>query len=623
MALSRACEPGKFSLIGHGHDDLSSIPTLTEDIWKSIWNMEIKYTFSGDRLGEPLSSRTADIMAVPSAMSSPSGGIRIGRIGSIGGDNSMVYNNPAAAKYLSDMQNKANEAKEDDHYHFDDHLADTQWGAMSPEQREAQMPWTMKDKRRYDQCLILFNSALGAYAKLSSSGSGVRSDIRKDMMQNAERLLLEAASKKTKAEGSSGSDNPSPATILQCLLPDTVSFNTVMKAWSEYSTKVHRSRANDEDSQHMANLAAERTESILKMMIHLWDEERSTRTTLESMQAAWDDNGQYAPYHSRAIAPNASSYNGVLKGWSRSSDPSAAGRAINVFQTMIHRSNIASLARESLYSTNTTTAADTKNFGLEALPDSRTFVLLLQSLQNLTASMNFRDAFNLVENVFCSAQELDEQIQWSFDNGIVPKSHMDGRGQCQKVLNVFAYNTLFKTVSSLGKNWDECYECCLRIDNIIEEEMDSGDVHSVIPNAVTAWAKCAEKAGDDKERVKLCAERAGAYLDTLLANNNQTNTKQRGTDNKWGSFLIRAINDTIKMYGKAGEFDKADELFHRAKQSNTHNLATVSAVIDALCVEYTSTISNVEKAQQYLLDFEQDKMKQGSSYSSPDMVFTR
>eukprot|EP00571_Detonula_confervacea_P002118 CAMPEP_0172326454 /NCGR_PEP_ID=MMETSP1058-20130122/56571_1 /TAXON_ID=83371 /ORGANISM="Detonula confervacea, Strain CCMP 353" /LENGTH=361 /DNA_ID=CAMNT_0013043237 /DNA_START=1 /DNA_END=1083 /DNA_ORIENTATION=+ len=325
-----------------------SAAQLCEAILRSVWNLEIKYT-SGMR--EP-----SNVPTMPAAQHLPPQ-IRIGRIGSIGGSGG----NPMV-EYLSavrhDDEGKAKEKYGDDHYDYiDNEFSDTAGSAVSMSSHgsgERIIPWSPKDQRRYDKSLVLFNAVLAAYAKLSSSASGVRQEVRRDMVQNAERLLLEVAANKVTA---GAHFEPSPSTILQCLQPDVISFNTTMKALSEWAP---RQKWNEEDRSNedpsMGTATAERTESILEVMQDLCDEERKSRTTLQSMQAAWKEQGygdgraeKHAPPPSyRAIAPDTSSYNIVLKAWSRSSDPDDALRALKLYQTMIHRSNVACLAKDSL-----------------------------------------------------------------------------------------------------------------------------------------------------------------------------------------------------------------------------------------------------------------------------------
>ena len=92
---------------------------------------------------------------------------------------------------------------------------------------EGYEPWTPKDRRRHDAATIIFNSALAAYAKSAASASGARLHLRREMLQNAERMLLEAASQ-----------THDPITHNKiCVRPDIVSFNTIITAWGEFAPR--------------------------------------------------------------------------------------------------------------------------------------------------------------------------------------------------------------------------------------------------------------------------------------------------------------------------------------------------------------------------------------------------
>ncbi len=117
-------------------------------------------------------------------------GIQIGRIGSIG-----TGSVDAVGKYLSAVRNSGAARDGSD-------------GALENNQKKA---WSTKDRRRYDRAVVVFNSSLLAYAKFSSSMSGLRHEVRRDMVQNAERLLLEVAGRDCTANVM----EPSPSTILQ------------------------------------------------------------------------------------------------------------------------------------------------------------------------------------------------------------------------------------------------------------------------------------------------------------------------------------------------------------------------------------------------------------------------
>ena len=420
------------------------------------------------------------------------------------------------------------------------------------------------------------------------------------------------------------------------------------------STRTQVEEANRRTENLKAENSAARTGGILALMQELWDDERSGRTTFRSVGHAWDggrrggggggeqrrassDSEGYrrdderrgdgrrrapsplSPGFSGAIAPNTSSYNSVLKAWSRCSGPDASLHALGVYRSMVGRGNVASSARDSLVRGGTTAAANDGD--ASALPDSRTFVLLLQSLRNLPASIGFRDALDAVERIVDSAKRWDEQIRWSAEHNLAPPpSYPDGGDAARtnrQLLNVFSYNTLIKTLSQLPSSWEESHECCLRIDDIVEG-MDFG-ASSVRANAVTAWKKCAAHAGEDKERLRLCAEKSGSHVDAFMDSMKPSTTG----NNRHESLLIQAVSDAISLYGRAGMPSRADELFRRAKSRNAHNLGTLSTVIDALCENGLEDIAHVDKARQYLLDFEAEKLRMSRLLVTPDMKYTK
>lgn len=614
-ALSRSCEMGKYSLLGNNFEgpvsfaldgSSKSAAQFCEEIWRSIWNVEIKYT-SGKRT----SNNTQETQHLPRE-------VRIGRVGNI-------VNTSPIVEYLSAMHDKSIEEEDDECEYFDELLSGTKWEALTPEKK---VPWSIKDQRRYDKSIVLFNSVLAAYAKLSSSVSGMRGEARREMVLSAERLLLEVAQKEDAEE-------PSPSTILQCIQPDVISFNTTMKAWSSLYPKQRRAResrgesykdndgsdTDEEMNPGTTNETVKRTESILEIMQVLWDEERSCRTTLQSIEAAWKErvghNAQIdrhaPPPRHRVIAPNSSSYTSVLKALSRNAaDPNTSLSALKLYQTMIERANRACLARKSLV------ADDSEHYHLEMkshrsvqdpLPDSRTYTILNQCLQNLSSTIGFRDAFDTVDSIFNSMKQLDEQLVWSSQNlnrGSKPRP---------PILNVYTYNQLIKTLSNIDMHsWEERFECCIRIEDIVDEASHL----TVRPNAITAWSKCADHAGGDEEKLRLCAEKCRNHIDILLVELMQS---KEGNTNSFGSYVIQAVNNTISLYGKAGMASEADELYLRAKScgNSAHNLTTLSATVDALCS--SQNITDVDKAKQHLFEFEQEKM-QRSNPPLPDMRYT-
>jgi hypothetical protein len=573
VALSHSCNTGRNSLIGY--DFSSHAPTastagnktsahLVEDIWRCVWNMQIKYT-SGKKSGE-----NDRYQQHPAPISQ---NVRIGRVGSVG----VKYN--AVIEYLQDHQKDA-------------------------DKRRTTIPWDKKDRRRYDQSVAIFNSVLASYAKLGSSATGARAEVRRGMAQNAERLLLEVAAKKK-------ADVLSPSTTLQCMQPDVISFNTAMKAWSELSPRQRNFEHNDFSGSSLVTLTAERTEAILDMMQELWDEDRSTRSTQESVQIAWDEHEDGGLHQLKAVAPNTSSYNTVLNAWSRSSDRDAASKAMAVFLKMLDRCNISFVGRELLMLNNSPNGKWDEGFG--ALPDSRTFVALLGCCHNRSLSMNFEDSLDLIETIFAYMKQYDKQMQWSRDKGLL-------RGGVEPVLNEFTCNALVKALSALPKtSWDESHQSCLRIDEIIAEGMERDKGTSKPPGitrglAIHAWRSCADWTRGDREQLKVSAKKAGAHVDILLS---ELEGRTKGTES---SSILHAVNNVIALYGEAAMPDEAEALFLRAKECNVHNFESLSAVIDALTVNSSQGISYAINAQQYLLEFEQSRT---SSLLGPDMKYTR
>ena len=228
LALSRSCEVGRHSLIGTdfningrttlspGDGDKKTAAQLCEEIWRSVYNIEIKYT------SKRTTNNTSSDKQLPQQQV-----MKIGRIGSL------QMNPNAVVEYLSAMNF---DKQKDDACEFIDELEGTSWETLKPtepsrDDEDETLPWTAKDQRRYDKATILFNSTLSSYAKLSSSMSGLPPQVRKDFVQTSERLLLEAAAKRDQIK------DPSPNTILQCIQPNVVSFNTALSAWSSFSSK--------------------------------------------------------------------------------------------------------------------------------------------------------------------------------------------------------------------------------------------------------------------------------------------------------------------------------------------------------------------------------------------------
>lgn len=603
-ALSNACRVGKNSLIGYDfnsqniinnnlHTEKKAAATLAEEIWRSVWNMQILFT-SGKR-NDTTSAVEPNLPQLP---------IRIGRIGFLG---EQEYN--PLTKYLyalrdleddndSDVDEFINEQDViDEDFDFNDE-------APSSASR-ADPPLTSKDQHRYDQAVMMFNAVLNTYANLGNSKSGARPEIRREMVQHCERMLLEVvAREKTKT---------SPGTVLQHVQPDGISFNTVMKAWAGLSPK-QRVDSRNEYAKSVAAATAERTESILEMMYEHHQKERTDNNTLESVRTAWRKcgGGNSALGVSTAIpvSPDTASYNIALTAWAKSSDPNSTAKALELLKRMVHRCNIACTAREAMILENTEAAKGVNARTFNAFPDSRTFVALLASFKN--TSSDFKEARDLMLSIFVTMKEWDEQVQWCMENNVGPLRDSN------RVLNEFTYNALIRGLSRLPANsWEEQIECCNQIDNIIggmSEEL-------VTPNAITrgfginAWAACAVQAQNDKSRLQLCAQKAATHLNELLQDATKFQLEK--------SVIIHALNDVINLLGKASEPEKAIDVFETAKKIQMYNLQSVAAVIDSLSKNSHIDISYADKAKQYLFEFEQDKMNFTPSLVLPDSKYTR
>jgi hypothetical protein len=115
---------------------------------------------------------------------------------------------------------------------------------------------------------------------------------------------------------------------------------------------------------------------------------------------------------------------------------------------MISRCNVACLARDSLMPEYSKTTNDD---GVNAFPDLRTFVLLLQSLQRLSSSIGFGDAFDTIESIINSMKRWDKQIRWSVENNLAPSWDSGNAQNNRPVFNIFCCNTLIKTLSKVGE----------------------------------------------------------------------------------------------------------------------------------------------------------------------------
>ena len=605
MALSRGCNMGRESLLGKGGtrigfgdgESSKSVAQLAEDVWRCVWNMQIKRTSGGDRGGSPVLRR--DWVGNHRAP------LRIGRFGTVQEEET----NPVHAYFLEERECiEQNQAEKE--------LDGTRWETIAIAK---QIPWAYTDKRRYDRSVLLFNNTLACYAKLSSSASGAPLESCRENVQAAERLLLEVASRRRAMEP----EDVSPSTILQCLQPDVVSFNTAIKAWSELCP---RKQSKGEDFHELANGAAERSLAILGLMEDLWEEERTSRSTLQCMEAAWEGFGTDKAAKSfsmswkyKSVAPSISSYNSVLKSLSRSDDPSKCARAIRVFQSIMKRCNVACAARESLMIRNANARPNPKEkFRFEIYPDPKTFVLLLQNLDKLPLAVGYTNAVEIVEQVYVTMKRWDEQLAWSGEHCIAPHLTLNDTGQFNPVLNIYSCNAFINLLSRMASTGDELRQACYRIAEVISEmEQSSNEMQrpnmTTYGQAVYAWS-CAASKADNIKHSRGCARAAGDLLKKMidLSHNDWNFQNERNR-------LDGAIHDAIRAYGQAEMFDEAEELYIRAKKLGLANFATFASLIEVL--SGSEEIAQVDKARQYLSDFEVEEMN--STKSRPDMKFTR
>ena len=70
------------------------------------------------------------------------------------------------------------------------------------------------------------------------------------------------------------------------------------------------------------------------------------------------------------------------------------------------------------------------------------------------------------------------------------------KNKLKPILNVFSYNTLIKALWKIPTNWEESHECCLKIDDIIEDmkcatsSVSPNTVIGCLPNVITVSHGC-------------------------------------------------------------------------------------------------------------------------------------
>jgi hypothetical protein len=578
LALSNSCKAGKGTLIGYDFNSSGkrqyggkkTAAHVCEEIWRAVHSMEIKFTF--ERKGE--NPTLISPIQMPNILSN---------LNSI----SAMSDNPLM-EYFADF---------------------------IPQNTE---PWSKKDHRRYKQAISLFNSTLAAYARLGSSATGTQQGIRREMVQSTERILLELAAKNNAAD-------PSPSTILQCVRPDIISFNSAMNAWSQLGPRL-KGAVQDKHTESIAILSAEKSQAFLEMMQELWDEERSMLSTRQAMQSTWEQCANEESLQVHAVAPNTSSYNTVLFAYSRSSSSDSYDKAMRLFKIMVDRCNLSCNGRISFMRQNSNShrVDDASLEGDHAYPDSRTFVALLGCCSNMR-SKSFSDAANIIETVYDTMKYWNEQLRWSTRQGITPDELLRAQEQTNPILNVFAYNALIKAYASIPKSsWDESLQCCNRIDEIISSMGVTAAPDDITRGiAIDAWIQCADFANLDPARHEICVEKACAHLDSMLLPQTMPFhqlTQQYGDSAIISSRALHSLNDVISLCGKLSMPSRAYELFLRAKECNISNLVILSSTIDALTK--SKDIVNVKTALHHLIEFEKFLSKTRTAESNKKHEYT-
>lgn len=651
-ALARSCRAGKYSLIGYDfsstHDPNESsvikgggksAAHVAEEIWRCVRGVEIKYTTGEGRLD--IGSSTGDLGAgfhlnsMKNVTEQPP--LRIGRVGSVN-----IHLDPFQ-QYItsSTTSDKFGRNGRDEAEPVMGCSENPGEHASTKPQNKPMIQWNRKDQRRYDVSLLIFNSVLDAFSKLGSSSTGSPFDLRRNMVQSAERLLLEVAGTAPLFSPSRTSHDStmkrSPYNVLQITQPDAYSFNIVMHAWSQLCPRSSRSHSSDDgeegSSSTIASAAAERIHSILDMMYELSEEERAERTTYDSIAAAIEKsmNGSNDDtLVSRTISPNASSYNAILTAWSNCSDRKSASKALDLFRTMVERYNISCHARDALvrnkcqHDLGSSKPRRDVTAKTDSFPDSRTLVALLKSIETLSSSMEFEDALKFVDSIREFATEVDGQNEWSHARDILPPS---GKRKPDRIFNVFVCNSIIRTYSNLPvTTLEEYWRCCERIDDLIESLESS---HSLKPDVVTrgmaihAWEKSRRFALEYSEKeAKNCAKmrsaKARVHADAILSDMQSTRLPRGLLFEK----PLSIICDVIAMHGLAGETAEAEELYLHAREGNNSYVPILAAIVEALASNGTNNILHVKKAHQFLSEFENDIMKSNPRVL-PDMKFTR
>ena len=376
----------------------------------------------------------------------------------------------------------------------------------------------------------LYNMAMSSWAVAASSvNTGAGPAVSREAALRAERLLLEMASAGAESqadlEGSEdewlGIKTPKEqggsVMLMEFVQPDTVSFNTVISAWTnslrkERGTGGDRRKDTGEGRFQSRGIeqeddAAERADAILQLMVDLRNEENGGK-----------DGGVARVY------PNALSFGLVMQAWSRWGQTGAIDNIERLLEQM-QQQNIA--ANPRIYST----------------------VLSAYSKANVPDAIERSD--RLITEI--------------------PKEHM----------NTVVYNTIVGIHAVVkNRRWSDRYQSCGRIDEVIEdmstaasadgtleeEERDqSMPDETTFATALMAWALVAKDAANASDTVSLkikrkCAERSRHYLDELIYIRRHY---ERGS-----RVSLHFVNDVLSAYEAAQMPLEAEELLQYVKKNH-------------------------------------------------------
>lgn len=374
----------------------------------------------------------------------------------------------------------------------------------------------------------LYNMAMSSWAAAASStNTGAGPAVSREAALRAERLLLEMAN--AGAEGQAdlegeedewlGLKSPKQqqesVALMQFVRPDSVSFNTVISAWTNSLRRERGASGNrrDEGGRYVKRQvkqeddAAERAEAILQLMVDL-------RT---------HEEGDSANEISR-VCPNALSFGLVMQAWSRCGQASAIDNIERLLEQMKEQ-NIATNPR--IYSTVLSA------YSKANLPDA------VERADRLIAEMPREHMNTVVYNSLVGIHAVVKRRSWS-----------DRYRSCERIDEII--NDM-PTSNSFGFFEDN--------DQIYQRAPDE----TTYGTALIAWTLLARDAANASDRVSLevlrrCAERSRRYLDELICMRRHYGEASRVS--------LHYVNDVLGAYSAARMPLEAEELLQYVKKNH-------------------------------------------------------